>query len=234
MVVAGALYGMQSLGYIKDGFTTPTEAVEAVAVGLNVTADTGRGDGQVRASDDAGSAAAVQSKTAIMIHICGCVINPGVYELAGDARVYEAIEAAGGFTDEADQNYINLAAPLTDAIKIYIPAHGETVSSDNALGGIYTQADAAAQQSGASRSQDGAGASDASSSGPGTSGGRVNINTADAQMLQTLPGIGPARAADIIAYRQKNGAFACTEDIMKVPGIKSAAYAKIEGMIAVQ
>ena len=233
MVVAGALYGMQSLGYIKDGSTTPTEAVEAAAVGLNVTADTGRGDGEERAPDDTGSVAAAQSEIGIVIHVCGCVRNPGVYELADDARAYEAIEAAGGFTDEADQSFINLAAPLTDAIKIYIPAHGETVSRDNALGGIYTQADAAAQQPGTSWSRDGAGTSDVSSSDLGTSGGKVNINIADAQLLQTLPGIGPARAADIIAYRQKNGAFACTEDIMKVPGIKSAAYAKIEGMIAV-
>ncbi len=206
MVIAGALYGMQSLGYIRDGSTTPAEAVETAAVGLNVTSDAAdagaqdviRGDGMENVPEYGSSAAVSLSEAGITVHVCGCVKAPGVYELAADARVYEAVEAAGGFTDEADQSYINLAAPLTDAVKIYIPSCGETLSGET------------------------------------SSGGKVNINTADAQLLQTLPGIGPARAADIIAYRQKNGAFACTEDIMKVPGIKSAAYAKIEGMIAVR
>ncbi len=221
LLIAAAVYAMQSAGYLRlessksaaelqetAGAASETAGVASETAGTaSETAADGGAD-----TDRSSALRDVVSETdqpMIMVHVCGYVASPGVYELHEGARVYEAIDAAGGYVEEADQSYMNLAAELTDGMKIYVPGIGEE----------YT-----------------AGASELSSYMPGsgtaeTAAGKVNINTADAAALQTLPGIGPSRAADIIAYREKNGAFAGIEDIMKVPGIKNAAFAKLEDMI---
>lgn len=131
----------------------------------------------------------------LCIYICGAVKVPGVYYLSPGSRVCDALDAAGGATDEAQLNVINLADYVCDGQKIYVPCAADTA------GGI---------------NQD---------------DGYVNINTAGVSELITLPGIGESRAKDIIAYRTQNGPFASIEDIMKVPGIKEAAFGKIKDMI---
>ena len=128
--------------------------------------------------------------------------HPGVYTVEHGARVYEAVEAAGGMTEEAAGERVNLAALLSDGQQVYIPNSTET----------------------AGQSETGTAAAD----------GLIDINSADAAQLQTLPGIGAARAEAIIAYREANGAFQSPEDIMKVSGIKEAAYNKIKDKIKTQ
>lgn len=137
----------------------------------------------------------------ICVYVCGEVNYPGVYSLPPDSRVNDALNAAGGFTQEADRSYVNLAARVSDGDRLYFPGVAE-----------------AAQEKAAEEA---------------LKAGLVNINTADEELLCTLPGIGSSRAQDIISYREDNGAFESKEDIMKVSGIKESAYSKICDKITV-
>lgn len=147
-----------------------------------------------------------EEDTPICVYVCGGVVSPGVYELNPGSRMYEAVNLAGGLTEDADESSLNQAEIISDGQKIYVPLIGEE-----------------------SVDAPGSGASDA---GPGSSG-RVNINTADVNSLMTLNGVGESRARSIIAYREESGGFRCAEDIMNVTGIKEGLYAKIKDQITV-
>ena len=150
----------------------------------------------------------------IIIDIAGAVVSPGVYELESDARVGEALEKASGLSEKADKDWIaknlNLAQKLSDGAKLYIPFKGELGSA--AGGGMVAgvSQDAANPQS-----------------------GKININTASAGELETLPGIGPSYAQKIIDYRTSSGRFTAIEDIKKVPGIGEKTFQKIKDLITV-
>ena len=150
-------------------------------------------------------------KSGIYVYICGEVINPGVYELSGDSRIYEAVDAAGGFTENAARECVNLASKVSDGMQITIYNREEAAS---------LQADSASVDGNAGKS--------------GTSGsGLVNLNTATKEELMTLKGIGESKAADIIRYREKSGGFKKIEDIMKISGIKENGFQKIKDSITV-
>lgn len=156
-----------------------------------------------------------QTQAVIYVHVCGCVKVPGVYELEAEARVIDAVEAAGGMTPDADTTSVNLAVVLKDEMRIYIPSIDETknvqipVLSD-ALGNDYSlDGQLAAQTT------------------------LVNINTATVEQLTMLSGIGASRAADIIEYRNTYGDFDSIEDLMKVSGIKEGVFEKIKDQITV-
>lgn len=151
------------------------------------------------------------------VHICGEVKEPGVYELPKDSRIFEAIAAAGGFTDEAADDLLNLAEKIFDGMKLVVLSKDEAA----ALSGEEWL-----KLSGGSSSGGGQGGAD-------PSGGLVNINTASKEALMTLSGIGESRAEDIIRYREESGGFKKIEDIMKVPGIKNAGFQKIKDSITV-
>ena len=145
----------------------------------------------------------------IYVHVCGAVNSPDVYAMPEGSRVTDAIKAAGGFADDADRDYLNLADIISDGSKVYVPTKEEAESGE-------LPPDAYSNGTVMSVSPD------------MTAGNnKVNINTATAEELKTLNGIGDARAADIIRYRETNGCFECIEDIKKVPGIKDAAFLKI-------
>lgn len=150
-----------------------------------------------------------QEKPALIVHICGAVENPGVYELPGGSRIYQAIEAAGGFSVEADRDYLNQAKSLEDGIRLYVPTMEETAQP----GWNAQDADVGAE--------------------PESGDGLVNINTADEKKLCTLAGIGSSKAKSIIAYREANGSYERIEDVMKVEGIKEGLFAKIRDSITV-
>ncbi len=141
----------------------------------------------------------------ICVHVTGYVVNPGVYQLPEGSRVYEVIVLAGGFMEEADRDYINQASILSDGQRIYIYSRDEVVTAES-----YRDIDVSHQED-----------------------GLVNINTASKEMLMSLPGIGESRAESIIVYREENGGFKNIEDIMKVSGIKDAAFNKIKQYICV-
>lgn len=150
-------------------------------------------------------------RSGVYVYICGEVANPGVYELSEDSRIYEAVDAAGGFTENAARESVNLASKISDGMQITI-YNKEEVALLPADGG---SAGGNAGQNGASGS------------------GLVNLNTATKEELMTLKGIGEAKAEDIIRYREKSGGFKKIEDIMKISGIKEAGFQKIKDDITV-
>ena len=164
------------------------------AVSAELFAETGDSSGQD------GREGGQDAEKAILVHVCGAVKNPGVVSLPEGSRAQDALDAAGGFSENAGRDFVNLAEPVQDGQKLYFP------TTEEAQG-------AALQEAG---------------------DGRVNINTADIAALCTLPGIGEARARDIIAYRDANGAFENCEDIMKVSGIKDSVYGRISDKIKVR
>lgn len=145
--------------------------------------------------------------TEIVVDVKGAVKEPGIYRLPPDSRVYEAIEAAGGTTDEADTGQLNLADFLTDGMAVVIPVEGEELSE----GGIQT-----------------------GGSGPLGTLGKVNINRASEEELQTLSGIGPAKATAIVRDREKNGPFKTEDDLTRVSGIGEKTLENIREEITVK
>ena len=157
----------------------------------------------------------------LYVHVCGAVETPGVYVLPEGSRVVDAVEAAGGALENASEEALNQALSVTDGMQIYVPTTEEKEKSQE---WIHT-GDAWGQQENISG---------VTASGSSGSAGKININTADVTTLCTLPGIGESRASSIVAYREEHGGFSTIEDIMKVSGIKDAAFGKIKDKICVK
>ena len=170
-------------------------------------------------------ASSEEAKT-LVVHICGAVSAPGVYELPAGSRIIDAVEAGGGFLPEADEACCNLAEEIVDGCQIYIMTKSESCADGQ------TEKKAGIQTSpyGDMQTTD---RNVRSNSTPALENGLVNLNTADVAALMTLPGIGESRAKAIISYREQHGAFAQIEDIMKISGIKQAAFSKIKDKITV-
>lgn len=162
----------------------------------------------------------------IYVDVCGAVANPGVFQLAAGSRVFQAIEAAGGYLPEAALTCVNRARVLTDGQQLYILTQEE----------MERQGLDPAEMAGASDGQMNGSAGTGQNTGMTAQvqqDNRININTADEAQLTTLTGIGATRAQAIIAYREENGPFAAIEDIMNVQGIKEGTFAKIKDEIVV-
>ena len=162
----------------------------------------------------------------IYVDVCGAVANPGVFQLAAGSRVFQAIEAAGGYLPEAALTCVNRAGVLTDGQQLYILTQEE----------MERQGLDPAEMSGVSDGQMNGSAGTGQNTGMTAQvqqDNRININTADEAQLTTLTGIGATRAQAIIAYREENGPFAAIEDIMNVQGIKEGTFAKIKDEIVV-
>jgi competence protein ComEA len=142
----------------------------------------------------------------IVVHVAGAVAEPGVYELPAGSRVGGAIDSAGGPSRRADPAALNLAAPLSDGERVYVPKVGEAVpvtAVQNAPTGSAARA------------------------------GPIDLNRASAEQLDTLPGIGPATAAAIVDHREQNGPFARVDDLEAVRGIGPAKLEAIRDLVAV-
>ena len=170
-------------------------------------------------------ASSEEAKT-LVVHICGAVSAPGVYELPAGSRIIDAVEAGGGFLPEAEEACCNLAEEIVDGCQIYIMTKAESCADGQTekKAGIQTSPDSDMQTTDRNVR---------SNSAPALENGLVNLNTADVAALMTLPGIGESRAKAIISYREQHGAFAKIEDIMKISGIKQAAFSKIKDKITV-
>lgn len=166
-----------------------TEASEAASAGI--LQETGENGPQVK----------------IYVHVCGAVLHAGVYSFDRETRVFEAIEAAGGFTEDAAQESINQARIVSDGEELYVPTQEELLSSADGSPAIW--ADTADKEQ------------------------KVNINTADVQELTTLTGIGETRAQAIIAWREENGGFSSPEELKNIDGIADKTYEKIKDRITV-
>lgn len=155
---------------------------------------------------DVESATAAKTAQVITVHVAGAVKTPGVYRLRLGSRVVDGIAAAGGATSAANLDVINLATVLNEGEQLYVPKRGE--KPHTIIG---------RPQSGSSTTTGGA----------GNAKQVININLASVVELEQLPGVGPATAKAIVAYREKNGAFRAVEDLLKVRGIGPAKLREI-------
>ena len=167
----------------------------------------------------AGSSEESCSKS-LVVYVCGAVSEPGVYELSFGSRINDAVIAAGGFSDEADTTYVNLAAEISDGAKLRIPTLVET-EEIKGKGNVLSEEFNSFDKTGLDV--------DAKS----VNNELININSATEEELKTLPGIGDSIAARIVKYRQQNGKFNSIEDIMKISGIKDKLFSKIKEYITV-
>ena len=147
----------------------------------------------------------VEEQSQWVIYITGAVLRPGVYTLPSGTRVYQAVEQAGGFTSEADPEAFNMALPLEDGVHIHVPRKNESP-------GPETHAPASPQNSGVTV---------------------IDINRADASALESLPGIGPKIAQEIIRCREERGRFTSVEDLLSVKGIGPAKLSAIRDLVKV-
>ncbi|WP_100331637.1 helix-hairpin-helix domain-containing protein [Bacillus xiapuensis] len=150
----------------------------------------------------------------VMVDMKGAVPKPGIYTLKQGARIHDAIAKAGGLQKDADRTAVNLAQKLQDEMIVYIPKIGEkppaqSPSVSSAIPGASSPADGSKPET------------------------KININAASAEELQTMPGIGEAKAQAIIDYRETEGAFAKPEDLKNVTGIGEKTFEKLEPLISV-
>lgn len=178
------------------------------------------------------SAAQMPTPEEIPVYLCGAVSKPGIYHIKTGSYLYEVIEMAGGLLPEAAADYMNLVFQFSAAVSIYIPSEEEmqdfldgTPSSSSEylrsglLQGIW--------------GRNPSGNTESSGSAAEQESVLININTADQNQLETLPGVGETTAKAIIAYREKSGGYSKIEDIMNVPGIKEGRFEAIREFITI-
>lgn len=185
---------------------TPAESFESGSAVASTNAGGYAASGEV-----SGSAPA---PARVYVHVIGAVIAPGVYDLEPGARVIDAVTAAGGLQPDAAPAGVNLARTVSDGEQIAVPTK-QQLAAGRAVPGAAVS-----------------GSGGAASAAAG--GGSVNINTADAALLDTLPGVGPATAAKIISDREANGPFASEDDLGRVAGIGPKKLDQLKGLISVR
>ncbi len=224
---------------VSSGLSADGDSDVAVSSGSSADSDS---DVAVSSESDADS-----SDSYIYVYVCGAVESPGLYQLEQGSRVYDAITAAGGLRDDACEDYWNQAACVSDGQMIDVPTEAEVEASGSGSSGSSTDASSGSNASGGS--MDASSGSGAAGSGTGdsseadtsgsdsssgtSSSGLININTATAEELMQIPGIGEARAEAIISYREENGGFSSIEDIKNVSGIGDALFDKMKNYIEV-
>ena len=159
--------------------------------------------------------------TAMTVYVTGAVNRPGIVEVPADARVADAVNACGGVLPTADLDAINMAQKLKDGQQVRVPEKNSAPPPSGTRSAGTTGPPAAGKS----------GTEGKSAAAP--AGGLVNINTADEQTLDSLPGIGPAMAKRIIEYRNTEGMFQSPEDLKKIKGIGNAKFEKLKDRITV-
>ena len=159
----------------------------------------------------------------IFVHVCGAVKKEGVYELSPDARVVDAIRAAGGCTKKAASFGINQAEALNDGVQVYVPTKAELKKETNGVGSLASFGTEGVRTGLSSQGMNPGGGGDA----------LININLATKEELMKLNGVGEAKAELIITYRQAKGGFKDIKDIMKIKGIKQKFFDKIKDKICI-
>lgn len=158
-------------------------------------------------------------KIKVVVHVCGAVVKEGVYDLPEGARVIDAIEAAGGFTEAAARSYWNQADYLEDGEQIYVPSKEEAAEWEAA---------------GTKPLVEHGGKKTTDSVTEAAEDGKVNLNEAGREELMSLPGIGESKAEAILSYREAKGGFQKIEELMEIPGIKEGIFRKLEERITIE
>jgi competence protein ComEA len=161
---------------------------------------------------------------ALVVQAAGAVAKPGVYDLDPGARVDDLVEAAGGLTKKADADRINLASPLADGERVWLPSEGEEAAPDVVAG---------VGGGGAPASAAGGTGKAGSGSGPSVPTSPVDLNAATAEELDVLPGVGPATATAILTYRDQHGRFGSVDELLDVRGIGEAKLEQLRPLVHV-
>jgi competence protein ComEA len=186
------------------------------ASGGDAAAASRDGGGQIRIEGAGGGR--------VIVHVAGAVRRPGVYRLAGGARVADAVERAGGARRRADLGGVNLAAKLEDGRQIVVPVRPPTGAPAAASG---------APVAGAGGLGSGGGALGSGATVPAAAAAPVNLNTATPEQLDTLPGVGPATVQKILEYREQHGGFGSVEELGQVSGIGEKRLAALRDQVQV-
>jgi competence protein ComEA len=247
MLLAAGYLSALAVNGLRGAGGSSEDGRDAVAAGGGSTA-VNRGHETVSHGMEETSKPSAQNQIIIDIH--GDVRHPGVYHVAAGGRVADAVRAAGGYRHAADANLVNAAEVLDDGEEVVIPNAAKAVSGvigpgtgGGASGGVLAGAangsasDTQRSSGGVGGSSEGTGASKkgessasgtaATAAGSGGSGTRIDLNTADAATLETLPGIGPTRATAIVNYRKQHGRFQSVADLEAVPGIGPATLQRL-------
>ena len=218
--MAGAALGERADLGSQGDFGEQGDDAPAVGTPQHPAADTGQPDADTAAAQaGAGAAGGTAARTdPVLVHVSGAVQRPGLVTLSADARVGDAVDAAGGLTEDADGDRINLARVLVDGEQVHVPAEGEELPP------------AATGERGAVPGSDApAGGGDGLDPQ-----GRIDLNRATAAELESLPGIGPARATAIVDHREQHGPFGVPGDLRAVSGIGEATFQNLAPLIVVR
>jgi competence protein ComEA len=166
----------------------------------------GAGSAQETASPppSAGGELRAEPRPRLVVHVVGAVRRPGLYRIADGARIADALRRAGGATRKADLSLVNLAAPVSDGTQIVVPRRAPPVAAGT----------------------------EATSPGAAPASGPVHLNTATAEQLDELPGVGPVTAQKIVDYREQHGAFSSVDDLDAIPGIGPARLEQLRELVA--
>ena len=204
VVALGLFFGLRQRPSALDGsLHCETYADVTAESGAGVKAARGRKDTAAAKSGVTESSAA-ETAQKVSIYLCGAVVHPAVYEVPKGARLHEVLALAGGFSENAAQDAVNLAAVVEDGSMVRVPTMEEAARGT---------AEVPAEESAGS--------------------GKVDLNRADKEALMRLPGVGERKAEQILAYRKAHGKFKSTEEIKKIPGIKEKAFEKLKDSITV-
>ena len=224
-----------------EQFASPSASAESVqAVGAQQSPGA-QSTAQPGANPSESAQGGPSGEATVRVHVAGAVNNPGVYTLPAQGRAVDAIAAASGAAADADLDRVNLAGALSDGVQIYVPHRGETAApaqiqpnGGTANAGQGNAANGAAQNGasqGGTQPQPARTLTPAGSAQKGST--PVNINTATAEELQTLPRIGPAMAQRIIAWREAHGGFRSVDELDAVPGIGPSMLENLRPLVTV-
>jgi competence protein ComEA len=211
---------------VVSGAPTVTGEPDGTASATDVGVGTG---GRATGRDGTRSVDASASPAVAVVHVVGAVAHPGVVRVAADERVSDALDAAGGAAADADLTRLNLARPVVDGERLYVPRVGEAEVPAELPGSGGAAGGAGGGAGGGTGVTPGGSGVDTGS----PSGGVVDLNAADATALETLPGIGPALAQRILAWREEHGGFRSVEDLLEVSGIGDGRFAELRDRVRV-
>ena len=224
-----------------EQIASPSATAESVqAVGAQQSPGT-QSTAQSGAHPSESAQGGASGEATVRVHVAGAVNNPGVYTLPAQGRTVDAIAAASGAAADADLDRVNLAGTLSDGVQIYVPHRGETAApaqiqpnGGTANAGQGNAANGAAQNGASQGGTQPQPARTLTASGSAQKGSTpVNINTATAEELQSLPRIGPAMAQRIIAWREAHGGFRSVDELDAVPGIGPSMLENLRPLVTV-
>lgn len=222
LLLGGFLCFLLAAGMIAlfAGSWVKEEPKNVAGPALNLYDDKSPDVAQVTLHEDSYSEPKVENKELELwvVYVTGAVRYPGVYKIHQKARVYELVEKAGGLTEEADSEAFNMAAPLFDGAHLHVPRKGDkAISEGQTISGGY----------------DSGTFIELNNQVVGHTEGKIDINKATLQELESLPGVGPKTAEAIVRYRSSNGPFKCVEDLLSVKGIGPKKLERIKEHVVV-